>query len=292
MSHTNSIPEAQPTSRFDHSQSHSFVPYSEAYPIASAQSVTPTNLRPYEYPTSYAQILQPMPVPAYTQHQVQDLLDSNPSSDINTQLTPRAHPPPELHNTFSRTPTIHVPAPLQTSYPSIPPYDAVGSARKSKKVSCSNEGFTSNLKKKFSTSSASMMRRVSDMKDKEAELARPTNSRQGWPCKYEADVFTEEDLKLPAAKRRRIYINSLEQYCNTLNELMRIHDLLAEPKPFAKEVKGRDTKLVAVALENRIVNLRSHLAALSRASLLNPNSTSLEPDPHLPPHPFSQASLK
>ncbi|CAG8771928.1 9274_t:CDS:2, partial [Acaulospora colombiana] len=203
-------------------------------PPTSDPDVTSSNLGSYEYPTSYAPILQPTPVSAEAQYQVQDLLGSNPSLNTGTQLTPRANPPPDLPNAFSRTPTIHGPFPPQTSHPSIPPQEIAASAKNKATIS-SNEGFASNLKKKFSTSSTNIIRRVSDMKDKEAELARPTKSRQYWPSKYEAEVFTEEDMKLPAAKRRRIYINSLEQYCNTLNELMRVHGLLAEPKPFAKE---------------------------------------------------------
>jgi hypothetical protein len=186
-SHANLFPRVHQSNQFSYPQAHSSAPFYGTLSVPSAQSTTTSNFESYRDSAIHPQILQPMPVPAQIHNQVRTLLDTNPTQSIENDLTPRANPHLNLPSTFPSNSTAHI-----SSHIPIPPEQVVGSTR-GKKVNPTNDGFASNLRKKFSSSSANLMRRVSDIKEKEADLSRSTNSRQGWPCKYEAEVFTPEE---------------------------------------------------------------------------------------------------
>ncbi|KAG9054195.1 hypothetical protein FS842_005828 [Serendipita sp. 407] len=114
--------------------------------------------------------------------------------------------------------------------------------------------------------------------------------RRPWPCKYEAQILSEEDLKLPAVKRRRIYINSLEQYCNQIQKSLKEHGLSSprQPLPTWGKSRAKDTKLSVVRFQHEINLLRNRLSYLnskqassgSRHNNKAPEPSSLSPHPH------------
>lgn len=93
--------------------------------------------------------------------------------------------------------------------------------------------------------------------------------RQSWPCKYEAQIFTAEDMRLPAVKRRRIYINSLEQACNQMYALLEKYGLQTPPQSgprgsyLSRNPKSRDTKLTIVKAKYEETLLREHIVSLT-----------------------------
>lgn len=110
------------------------------------------------------------------------------------------------------------------------------------------------------------------------EVDRPTSPRSSahnyecmrrpWPTKFEQVFLTSEDNRLPASKRRRIYINSLEQQCNQLHETLKANglSLAANSPPAIQKLRAKDTKSSIVRFQHEITLLRNRLTHLNTKS--------------------------